>query len=261
MKKVFALSMIAASGWANSVHAQDIMVVEMNDNTVYEYNVKDIDDVSFRYVGDLPSDSIAYHNCPDEHHPHLIDLGLPSGTKWACCNVGASMPQEYGGYYAWGETEEKDIYNDVTYIYSSGTDTNGDGFYDEDISYQNIGDNIAGTEYDVAKQKWGGSWKMPTVEQCRELDLYCDSEWTTCNGVNGYLFTGASGGSIFLPAGGHRSMWFTTFVDSYGYYWTSAPFDSGSIHTAYDYYFSSVYVVMEHCDMRFRGKSVRAVCQ
>ena len=107
MKKLFPLSMIAASCWANlSVHAQDIMVVEMNDNTVYEYNVKDIENVSFRIVGDLPSDTITYHNCPDEHHPHLIDLGLPSGTNWACCNVGASVPEAYGGYYAWGETEE-----------------------------------------------------------------------------------------------------------------------------------------------------------
>ena len=54
--------------------------------------------------------SKAQSSCPDNHHPHMIDLGLPSGTKWACCNVGASRPEEYGGYYAWGETEEKDYY-------------------------------------------------------------------------------------------------------------------------------------------------------
>lgn len=257
MKKQTLWTIIAAFCIVLSVQAQDIMVIEMNDNNIYEYNVKDIGDVLFLSIGDVPRDSIAYHNCPDEHHPHLIDLGLPSGTKWACCNVGASVPEEYGGYYAWGETEEKDIYNDVTYIYSSGTDTNGDGFYDEDISYQNIGDNIAGTEYDVAKQKWGGSWKMPTVEQCRELHYECQSVWTTRDGVEGRLFTGQNGGKIFLPASGHRSMWITTFVGSYGYYWTSY---SGYMKLGYCYFFNANQSFSGLDDSRYRGKSVRAVC-
>lgn len=72
-------------------------------------------------------------SCPDGKHPHAIDLGLPSGTKWACCNVGATTPEGYGGYYAWGEKKMKSVYNEVTYKYCSGTDTNGDGwYYDED---------------------------------------------------------------------------------------------------------------------------------
>ena len=109
--------------------------------------------------------------CPDDHHPHQIDLGLPSGTKWACCNVGADKPEAYGGYYAWGETEEKDVYNDVTYQYSTGEDGNGDGYYDDyhvetsfDVYgvWQSLGDDIAGSQYDVAQVKWGGDWQMPT---------------------------------------------------------------------------------------------------
>ena len=260
MKKQILWSINAAFCIALSAPAQDIMVIEMNDNTIYEYNVKDIDDVLFLSVDNIPSNSIAYHNCPDEHHPHLIDLGLPSGTKWACCNVGATVPEAYGGYFAWGETEEKDIYDDVTYLYSSGIDKDGDGFYDADVSYQIIGDDIAGSEYDAALANWGGSWRMPSAEQCQELDSKCRSIWTSRNGVNGRLFTGPSGGKIFLPAGGHRSMFLVTFVGSYGYYWTSS-FNPEYVSLGLGFLFNSQMLDMDFADRRYRGKSVRAVCQ
>ena len=97
----------------------------------------------------------SYLKCPDNRHPHLIDLGLPSGTKWACCNLGADKPEAYGGYYAWGEIEEKTFYNEVTYQYSTGEDTDGDGWYDKNRSYKNLGSDIASTQYDVAHVKWG----------------------------------------------------------------------------------------------------------
>lgn len=83
--------------------------------------------------------------CPDENHPHMIDLGLPSGTKWACCNVGASNPEDYGNYYAWGETQPKSVYNSVTYLYCTGQDIDGDGWIDKNLSFVNIGSDIAGT--------------------------------------------------------------------------------------------------------------------
>ena len=120
-----------------------------------------------------------------------VDLGLPSGTKWAACNVGATKPEEYGGYYAWGETEEKEFYDKSTYK-----------FYQDD-EYVNIGEDISGTEYDVAHVKWGGNWYMPTWEEFRELINNCKIEWTTFNGVNGEKFTSKiNGNSIFLPAAG-----------------------------------------------------------
>ena len=127
---------------------------------------------------------------PDE----AIDLGLPSGTKWAPWNVGASKPEDYGGYYAWGETEEKDVYDWSTYIYCDGS---GETCHD-------IGTNIAGTKYDVARIKWGGSWTMPTQDQVNELLDNCTSEWTTVSGVNGCKFTGPNGNSIFIPSAGTR---------------------------------------------------------
>ena len=220
----------------------------------------------------------AYLTCPDNHHPHMIDLGLPSGTKWACCNVGADKPEAYGGYYAWGETEEKSVYNDVTYEYATGVDENGDGWYDD---YHNdlgtygiwqtlgnyIGENelgesiydIAGTEYDVAHVKWGGSWVMPSHEQQLELLNICSSQWTQMNGVNGRSFTGPSGGTIFQPAAGLR--WNEVYNSSYGGYWSSTQ-DPSNPDGAYGLDFRSGYQDWDYnFDYRRHGRTVRPIAK
>ena len=96
--------------------------------------------------------------CPDNHHPHMIDLGLPSGTKWACCNVGASNPEGYGGYYAWGETYEKDYYEWFTYDYFNSEEYE-DMWDNNYLVYYDLGEDIGGTQYDVARVSWGRvSW-------------------------------------------------------------------------------------------------------
>ena len=130
-------------------------------------------------------------SCHDGNHPHAIDLGLPSGTKWACCNVKATTPEGYGVYYAWGETEKKEIYNWTTYIHCDGSET----------TCHDLGSDIAGTEYDVAHIQWGGSWAMPSQAQLQELANKCSYSWTTKNSIDGAQFTGPNGSSIFLPAG------------------------------------------------------------
>jgi hypothetical protein len=128
---------------------------------------------------------------PKTSTPKAVDLGLPSGTKWATFNVGASKPEEYGGYYAWGETEEKWEYNKDNYQYYQ----NG--------NYLDFGNNISGTEYDVAHVKWGGNWCMPTWDDFYELIANTTSEWVSINGVTGRKFTSKINGySIFLPAAG-----------------------------------------------------------
>ena len=157
-----------------------------------------------------------------------IDLGLPSGTKWASWNIGASSPEEYGGYYAWGETEEKEYYDWSTYIHCDGSSEN----------CHNIGDDIAGTKYDVAHVKWGFLWRMPSSEQIEELFMNCKSSFTTQNGVNGQLLTGPNGATIFLPAAGGRWLGGLNYAGSLGYYWSSTR-KPNSVSNAYDLSFQS----------------------
>lgn len=186
-----------------------------------EYTARPLIKILDGEVPALPTEKFKLDDtsCPDANHPHMIDLGI--GTKWACCNVGAHSPEEYGGYYAWGEVSEKSVYNDVTYKYATGVDTDGDGWYNYNISYQSLGSDISGTGYDVAHVQWGGSWCMPTVDEIKALVDNCSSVWTTENGVYGRRFTGPSGGSIFLPAAGYRRGGDLYHAGEYGDYWSS----------------------------------------
>lgn len=186
--------------------------------------------------------------CPDANHPHMIDLGLPSGTKWACCNVGAHAPEEYGGYYAWGETHTKSVYSRDTYQYYNSS------LYYPDC-YINIGDDIAGTGYDAATANWGSPWRMPSQTRIKELLNNTFSEWTTVNGVKGCKFTGSNGGTIFLPAAGFVRDGELYVVGSDGHYWSSTPNFSDS---AYGLYFEFGPAYWYYGD-RVCGLSVRPV--
>ena len=182
-----------------------------------------------------------------ENETHVaVDLGLPSGTKWASCNVGAIKPEEYGGYYAWGETEEKEFYDKSTYK-----------FYQDD-EYVNIGSDISGTEYDVAHVKWGGNWCMPTYDDIQELRDNCTYEWTTLNSVNGTKFTSKiNGHSIFLPAAGGRWYGDLNNAGEYGYYWSSMHTPDYS-NLALGLYFYSGGANLNYSS-RYNGQSVRPV--
>ena len=208
--------------------------------------------------GNGGTEPVSYLTCPDDHHPHLIDLGLPSGTKWACCNVGATTPENYGGYYCWGELEEKAVYNEVTYQYSTGEDTDKDGWYDSNRQYKNIGSDIAGTDFDIVHVKWGGSWVMPSLDQMKELLNNCSSTWTTFKGVSGRKFIGKNNGTIFLPAAGYREGNILDYDGSDGYYWLSTQ------HPSYSYFASYLFLdsSQARCDdsyFRSLGQSVRPV--
>ena len=163
-------------------------------------------------------------SCPDNNHPHIIDLGLHSGTKWACCNVGTDKPEGYGGYYSWGETEEKNNNDWSTYEHCDGNET----------SCHNLGSDISGTQYDVAHVKWGGSWVMPSNNQQTELLYYCKRQWTTMNGIAGLTLTGLNGNTIFLPAAGMH--WSNDFlqVGEGGNYWSSTMGQYSGISCAWD---------------------------
>ncbi len=214
--------------------------------------------VKFGELEMIAEPSAELTSCPDEHHPHAIDLGLPSGTKWACCNIGASSPEGYGGYYAWGETSEKNWYTEANYLYFTGQDTDGDGWIDENFDVVDIGSDIAGTSYDVAHMKWGGSWVMPSIDRLKELVNNCSREWTTVNGVYGTLVTGPNGGQIFLPAAGHRWGGNLYSAGSDGRCWSSSR-NPGNSRDAYHLFF---YSRSWDWDLigRGLGQSVRAVC-
>ena len=240
----------------------------LDQNNGNEYDLNDDRDVNITDVILLVNYILNQNDnliCPDSHHPHMIDLGLPSGTKWACCNVGATKPEEYGGYYAWGETEEKECYNSVTYLYSTGVDEDGDGFYDDwhddtgaNGIWQNLGE-ISGTSYDVAHVKWGGDWCMPTKDDIKELFDNCIHQWTILNGVNGRRFTSKiNGNSIFLPAAGCRNYGGLRGAGSIGDYWSSTQYWDDS-RAAYDLYFGSDYVVWYEACGSHCGCSVRPV--
>ena len=223
--------------------------VHLKSGEVVNYDSSVFDYIDFSVAeSETP---IAYTECPDANHPHAIDLGLPSGTKWACCNVGASAPEQYGGYYAWGETHEKSAYNWDTYQY---------GYYNYDYDYShlvNIGSDIAGTGYDAATANWGAPWRMPSLAQIQELLNSCSSTWTTQNGVNGRKFTGPNGGTVFLPAAGRRWGGELGYAGSGGYYWSSTLNESDP-GRGVDLYFDSGYADWLSSS-RYNGQSVRPV--
>lgn len=183
-----------------------------------------------------------------------INLGL--SVMWASHNVGATAPEEFGGYYAWGETEVKDNYDMSTYKWYDGTERTITKYYTE--NYVVADKDILDLEDDVAHVKWNECWRMPTFYEILELCNNCSREWTTINGVDGYKFTGPNGNSIFLPAAGYRDGTEVIGHGLYGRYW------SGSLYLDYgDSGASSLYFNGSHCDWngitRDYGYTVRPV--
>ena len=207
-------------------------------------------------------DIILGRNAEPEPEHDWVDLGLPSGTLWATCNVGANSPEEFGHHFAWGETEPKDVYDWSTYKWCNGSYTTITKYCTKsEYGYNGFVDNKTelDLEDDAAYVNWGPSWCMPTVEQQQELYQNCSSVWTTKNGVNGRLFTGPNGNTLFLPAAGCRWDGSLYYVGSYGCYWSRTLYTSFSCSDlAYNLDFTSGYVGCDGDD-RIIGFTVRAV--
>ena len=176
-----------------------------------------------------------------------VDLGL--SVKWADCNVGATTPEGYGDYFAWGETKSKSYYDWDTYKYGYNL-----------RKYNNVdGRTELLMEDDAAHVNWGGKWRMPTLDEQQELVNNCTWTWTKINGINGCKVTSRiNGNSIFLPAAGDRHGPSVGNVGSYGYYWSSSLYESNPIN-AYSLYFYSGGVGW-YSYSRYYGHTVRAVC-
>ncbi|MBO5013833.1 MAG: hypothetical protein J6C57_07310 [Paludibacteraceae bacterium] len=185
-----------------------------------------------------------------------VDLGL--SVKWATCNVGTSKPEDYGDYFAWGETTTKSTYDWGTYKHCNGSSYSLTK-YNNSSSCGTV-DNKTQLELsdDAARANWGGVWRMPTDAELTELREQCTWTWTTQNGVNGYKVTSkGNGNSIFLPAAGYRNGSSLYYAGSYGDYWSSSLTDSPSY--AWYVFFNSGNVD-RYGNNRYIGRSVRPVC-
>ena len=174
--------------------------------------------------------SLSAQSTGTENGHEWVDLGLPSGLKWATCNVGAKTPEQCGNYYAWGETSPKEEYTE-----------------ENSLTFGKQMSDIAGNaQYDAARANWGGDWRMPTYAEMDELNSKCTWEWTKQNGVRGYKVTGPNGNSIFLPAVGYfectrfnsGSCGSSVYLSSTPYYSSTygifnLEFDSGSHATSF----------------------------
>ncbi|MBR6432294.1 MAG: hypothetical protein IKS64_05515, partial [Muribaculaceae bacterium] len=159
--------------------------------------------------------------CPDTNHPHIIDLGLPSGTKWACCNIGANIPSECGGYFAWGETTPKTYFTKANYKWYSGGNDHNITKYNQKSNYGTVdGRTELELEDDAAYVNWGQKWRMPSRSQSIELLDDCTSEWTKVNGMYGYLFKSkTNNNAVFFPADGYYTANGLQGLESAGIYW------------------------------------------
>ncbi len=253
MKKIYlfliALLFTVAAG------AQTTIKGDVNgDGTVDIADVTEV--VNIILNPDNDDDTPTVPDTPTITTGEAIDLGL--SVKWASYNVGATKPEEYGGYYAWGETEEKSDYEWYTYKYCNDTHYSMTK-YCTSSSYGTVDNKTTlEPEDDVATVKWGGTWRMPTRAELDELLNNCTWTCTTLNGVNGHRVTGPNGNSIFLPFTGYRNGQEVRGRGSYGDYWSSS-LGSSYCDEAYDLAFDSGVFGLDSYD-RTCGRSVRPVC-
>jgi len=209
--------------------------VSLEDNSVIqpeEYKVEDISESDYISVNLEQALQKKREERRFAGHEY-VDLGLLSGILWATCNVGASKPSDYGDYFAWGETSPKKDYGWSNLNYRTIGDSYENVKYSKYVADSKYGtvDNKTRLELsdDAACSNWGGSWRMPTVEEWKELKNNCDWKWTKEDGRCGYKVTGQNGNSIFLPAAGWRIGIFKHSEGVGGAYWSS------SLHTDESY--------------------------
>ena len=213
-------------------------------------------------------------SCSDDDEPKsgdnvdksamAVDLGLPSGTLWADRNVGADTPEDYGDYFAWGETKGfksgKSDFSWSTYLFCNGSKDELTKYcLSSSFGYHGFVDNKEELDMsdDAASVNWDKNWRMPSFDQIKELLAKCLWTRTTSNGVNGYRVTGPNGNSIFLPAAGYRRAGEVCYAGSSAYYW-SRSLSSLNSNDAYCLYFNSDYFSWDY-NFRYSGESVRPV--
>ena len=248
-RKIFLAALLLLAAGLQTAWAQSVIVSLKTGRTAI-YDLADVDSIIFSE--------------PDEVTEHkFVDLGLPSGTLWAACNVGAKKPEECGDYFAWGETVPKNDYTWGNYAYCNGSDKSmtkyclrGEYGYNGFIDYL----TELEPEDDAATANWGSEWEMPSLEQCQELldTRYTATIWETVNGVEGRRIRSyVNGNSIFLPAAG---FFYNGRIDKLGtqcLYWTRN-LSLGDSNQAYDLWFTYITERMSS-GFRYDGQSIRPV--
>lgn len=199
------------------------------------------------------------------HNGHeYVDLGLPSGTMWATCNVGATKPEDYGEYFAWGEIYHKIFYGWNTYKYGKRHWNQLTKYcLDSIYGYNGFTDSLSLLQKgdDVAYLRWGDGWSIPTVEQCRELVKNTSSKYAIRNGIEGRLFAASNGNSLFMPFAGSRMLdasEVSVDLKSHGHYWSCSLYSDNS-DKAWELWFGSTRISVSGED-RYYGRTVRPVC-
>lgn len=258
------IEFIASADWSASTSSDWISIsptsgtagsrkitIKVAENTTYEERNGS---VIIKLGSELQSVKITQEKREKEIEGHkYVDLGL--SVKWATCNVGANSPEEYGGYYAWGETSIKS-----NYTWGNCFDCFNDS--GDSWSVYKIGGKTKlepNSDHDTARKNWGGTWRMPTIDELEELNSKCTWTWTSKDGHYGYLVTGPNGNSIFLPAAGLRDDASSNRVGKYGFYWSSTLSSSYS-NDAQSLYFNGIGHVTYY-SYRFYGHSVRPVTE
>lgn len=203
-------------------------------------------------------------NGNDGFIPEYVDLGLPSGTLWATCNLGATTPEGYGNYYAWGETQPKDSYTWENYRYCNGSSDQLTKYCSvPGLGYGGFTDSLTVLlpEDDAATVLWGDGWQTPSYDQCRELEHNTSNFWTVRDGVNGRVFTAKNGNSIFLPASGG---WDGDELNNVGvavHYWGNHILYEDRPKCAYDFAFgvNGFYTNLYGTENRQYGRPIRPV--
>ena len=285
MKRIFTI--IAWMVVCMSIIAQTNQLVWSNGSLIYGTSMKTIDSLTYGEVDEMDTfrlflphtlikveqDTMYVHDTiyvevpsagTPEGNYEYVDLGL--SVKWATCNIGATEPEEYGDYFAWGEVEPRQSYDWSVYKYCNDSflgmtkyctvsTAGNEGFIDN----KRVLDSVD----DVATVNWGEAWRMPTKEEQEELLNKCIWRWTTFNGVNGYAVIGVNRNAIFLPASGCKEAKNHYGCGVYGHYWSSSLFSDISNNAHYmgfcldDFYgLGNLY---EYYLFRYFGLSVRAV--
>lgn len=247
MKRLFTLIALFAVMLGAVAQTENVYLWK---NGVYTaHPLSSIDSITFVAPGN-PNDNVT-----------VVDLGLPSGTLWADRNVGADSPEDYGDYFAWGETESKSSYDWNTYKWSNASyDSMTKYCPKSSYGYNGFKDYKTTLDFsdDAAYVNMGSSWRMPTKADFQELIDKCIWTWTTLNGKKGFKVTGPSGESIFLPAAGWRSGSTLSVAGSYGLYWSSS-LNENIPHNAYYLDFGSEDYHSLYDLSRSNGHTVRAV--